>query len=285
MLAYTAGAPELLRARRSRRALRLPERRHGRPLARSGDERALDPEGPAGRQGRDPLHRGRGHQAQRPERPRLRRRRPARVHRSRHLQPGRPRPELHLRPRPGRHAERRRRLRRADVSRTASPSRPTARSSGTSPIPATSGASVPTARSRISAACPATIPILDGMKIGADGRIYVTDLVGKGIHVLRPDGTVEGFIPVGGAPTNCAFDGEMLWVTDATVLAAQHRAELRRPALAAAHSRRRLADPQGHHRPRGPAHEPRASRSRASPTTAMSPSSPAAARASAARPR
>ena len=67
---------------------------------------------------------------------------------------------------------------------------------------------------------PGENPILDGMKIGADGRLYVTDLVGKGIHVVRPDGRVDGFIPVGGAPTNCAFDGETLWVTDATVLAA-----------------------------------------------------------------
>ncbi len=67
---------------------------------------------------------------------------------------------------------------------------------------------------------PGDNPTLDGMKIGADGRIYVTDLVAKGIHVVQPDGTVDGFIPVGGAPTNCVFDGDVLWVTDATVLAA-----------------------------------------------------------------
>jgi gluconolactonase len=67
---------------------------------------------------------------------------------------------------------------------------------------------------------PGDNPIPDGMKIGADGRLYVTDLVGKGIHVLAPNGKVEGFIPVGGAPTNCIFDGETLWVTDAGVLAA-----------------------------------------------------------------
>jgi gluconolactonase len=67
---------------------------------------------------------------------------------------------------------------------------------------------------------PGDNPILDGMKIGADGRLYVTDLVGKGIHVVRPDGTIDGFIECGSAPTNCAFSGETLWVTDATVLAA-----------------------------------------------------------------
>ena len=67
---------------------------------------------------------------------------------------------------------------------------------------------------------PGDNPILDGMKIGADGRIYVTDLVAGGLHILRPDGGVDGFIACGGAPTNCAFDGETLWVTDASVLAA-----------------------------------------------------------------
>ena len=67
---------------------------------------------------------------------------------------------------------------------------------------------------------PGDNPIPDGMKIGADGRLYVTDLVAKGIHVLAPDGTPRGFIACGGAPTNCAFAGETLWVTDAGVLAA-----------------------------------------------------------------
>lgn len=63
-------------------------------------------------------------------------------------------------------------------------------------------------------------PVLDGMKVGADGRVYVTDLVAAGIHVLAPDGKVLDFIPTGGAPTNLAFDGEILWVTNAGVLAA-----------------------------------------------------------------
>jgi gluconolactonase len=70
---------------------------------------------------------------------------------------------------------------------------------------------------------PGDNPIPDGMKIGADGKLYVTDLVAKGIHVLEPNGKVAGFIPVGGAPTNCIFDGETLWVTDAAVLAASDK--------------------------------------------------------------
>lgn len=66
---------------------------------------------------------------------------------------------------------------------------------------------------------PGDNPVLDGMKIGADWRLYVTDIVAAGLHVLAPDGTVEAFIPCGKAPTNCVFDGETLYVTDAGVLA------------------------------------------------------------------
>ena len=58
------------------------------------------------------------------------------------------------------------------------------------------------------------------MKVGADGRLYVTDILAKGIHVLQPDGKAERFIPCGIAPTNCVFDGETLWLTDAGTLAA-----------------------------------------------------------------
>lgn len=61
---------------------------------------------------------------------------------------------------------------------------------------------------------PGDNPILDGMKIGADGRLYVTDIVGKGLHVLSSEGVVEDFISIGGGPTNCAFDGDVLYVTD-----------------------------------------------------------------------
>ena len=66
---------------------------------------------------------------------------------------------------------------------------------------------------------PGENPILDGMKIGADGRIYVTDIAGAGIHVLSAEGAVEAFIKCGNAATNCAFDGETLYMTDAGVQA------------------------------------------------------------------
>jgi gluconolactonase len=66
---------------------------------------------------------------------------------------------------------------------------------------------------------PGKSPILDGMAIAADGSLLVTDLVGEGFHVLARDGTPLGFRHTGGCPTNLAFDGEVLWVTDASVLA------------------------------------------------------------------
>ena len=57
------------------------------------------------------------------------------------------------------------------------------------------------------------------MKVAADGRLYVTDIVAGGIHVLAPDGRAEAFIACGTATTNCVFAGETLWVTNAGVLA------------------------------------------------------------------
>ena len=66
---------------------------------------------------------------------------------------------------------------------------------------------------------PGENPVPDGLKVGADGKLYVTDIVAKGIHVLEPSGKVVKFIACAVAPTNCAFDGETLWVTDAGVLA------------------------------------------------------------------
>ncbi|MCO5072618.1 MAG: SMP-30/gluconolactonase/LRE family protein [Rhizobiaceae bacterium] len=66
---------------------------------------------------------------------------------------------------------------------------------------------------------PGDNPVPDGMKIGADGRLYVTDIVANGIHVLSPSGQAEAFIPCAKATTNCVFDGETLWVTNAGVIA------------------------------------------------------------------
>jgi gluconolactonase len=73
---------------------------------------------------------------------------------------------------------------------------------------------------------PGKNPIPDGLKVGADGRLYVTDIVADGIHVLAPDGTPERFFHCGKATTNCVFSGETLWVTNAGVLATTTQASL-----------------------------------------------------------
>jgi gluconolactonase len=57
------------------------------------------------------------------------------------------------------------------------------------------------------------------MKIGTDERLFVADITAGGIRVLTSEGEVEEFVAVGKAPTNCCFDGDTLWVTDAGVLA------------------------------------------------------------------
>jgi gluconolactonase len=66
---------------------------------------------------------------------------------------------------------------------------------------------------------PGPNPVPDGLKVAADGRLYVTDIVAGGIHVLAPDGRPAAFIACGTATTNCVFAGETLWVTNAGVLA------------------------------------------------------------------
>ena len=54
----------------------------------------------------------------------------------------------------------------------------------------------------------------DGLKIAKNGDLYISALLAKGLDVVKPDGTYAGFIPVGRAPTNCAFVGGALYVTD-----------------------------------------------------------------------
>ena len=66
---------------------------------------------------------------------------------------------------------------------------------------------------------PGSNSVPDGLKVGADGRLYVTDIAAGGIQVLVPDGRFDRFVPCGIATTNCVFSGETLWVTNAGVLA------------------------------------------------------------------
>ena len=96
---------ERLHARHRRRRLLDPDA-ECRRLGRARASPAVDPEDAARRQGRDPGHRGRRQEIRRSERPHLRPRRPALLHRFRRLEPGRQaasRP--HRRHREGRHRQ------------------------------------------------------------------------------------------------------------------------------------------------------------------------------------
>lgn len=54
----------------------------------------------------------------------------------------------------------------------------------------------------------------DGLKVAANGDLYVTSTGSGGIDIVSPAGGVSGFLAVGLVPTNCVFDGADLLVTD-----------------------------------------------------------------------
>lgn len=56
--------------------------------------------------------------------------------------------------------------------------------------------------------------IPDGLKIAADGDLWVTTVLGGGVDVLTSDGTWKDFLETGGAPLNCIFHGGALYITD-----------------------------------------------------------------------
>lgn len=56
--------------------------------------------------------------------------------------------------------------------------------------------------------------IPDGLAIAANGDLYVTSVTSGGVDVVRADGSHAGFLAVGSVPTNCAFSGSTLYVTD-----------------------------------------------------------------------
>ena len=58
----------------------------------------------------------------------------------------------------------------------------------------------------------ASVP--DGFKIAANGDLYITGVTAAGLDIIRPDGSYGGFLRVGAIPTNCAFAGRTLYVTD-----------------------------------------------------------------------
>lgn len=56
--------------------------------------------------------------------------------------------------------------------------------------------------------------IPDGLKIDADGNLWITAYSGAGLDILRPDGTIVDFLDTGGCPLNCVFHDHALFITD-----------------------------------------------------------------------
>jgi gluconolactonase len=72
-----------------------------------------------------------------------------------------------------------------------------------------------TADGKVTLLC--TLPeksVPDGFKIAANGDLYITGVTAAGLDIIRRDGSYAGFLPVGVIPTNCAFAGRTLYVTD-----------------------------------------------------------------------
>jgi gluconolactonase len=58
----------------------------------------------------------------------------------------------------------------------------------------------------------------DGFAVAEDGRIFIATCTSHAITVISPDGEVVDVITLDGdaVPSNCCFDGSVLWVTDYT---------------------------------------------------------------------
>jgi len=56
--------------------------------------------------------------------------------------------------------------------------------------------------------------VLYGLAVDSDGNLYVAGAASGGLHILDPAGSLVGFLEVGANPTNCAFAGDRLYVTD-----------------------------------------------------------------------
>jgi gluconolactonase len=65
---------------------------------------------------------------------------------------------------------------------------------------------------QIATLAPGHVP--DGLKVAADGDLWVTTFMGGGVDILAPDGTVTDFLETGGVPLNCVFHEGALIITD-----------------------------------------------------------------------
>jgi gluconolactonase len=56
--------------------------------------------------------------------------------------------------------------------------------------------------------------IPDGLKVAADGNLWITTFMSGGVDVVAPDGTAVDFLETGGVPLNCVFHEGDLLITD-----------------------------------------------------------------------
>jgi gluconolactonase len=56
--------------------------------------------------------------------------------------------------------------------------------------------------------------IPDGLKIAANGDLWVTAFMAGGVDILARDGTIKDFLETGGVPLNCVFHEGSLYITD-----------------------------------------------------------------------
>jgi gluconolactonase len=54
----------------------------------------------------------------------------------------------------------------------------------------------------------------DGLKVAANGDLWVTAFMAGGVDIVHPDGSSGGFLETGGVPLNCVFDRGSLVITD-----------------------------------------------------------------------
>ena len=71
----------------------------------------------------------------------------------------------------------------------------------------------PGSRRSSSGSCPiGHVP--DGLKVAADGNLWITTFMSGGVDIIAPDGSPLDFLETGGVPMNCVFHGTDLVITD-----------------------------------------------------------------------
>lgn len=56
--------------------------------------------------------------------------------------------------------------------------------------------------------------IPDGLKVAANGDLWITTVLGGTVDIVAPDGTLRDSLETGGAPLNCVFHDGYLVITD-----------------------------------------------------------------------